>query len=84
MWRQGRCVPWLTGVARKLRIQYPGALYHVINRGNYQRDVFETVGAAQAFEVVLNEACSLHRWKIHAYAVLKNHYHLALETPDDR
>ena len=28
-------------VARKLRIQYPGALYHVINRGNYQRDVFE-------------------------------------------
>ena len=37
-------------MARKLRIQYEGAIYHVINRGNYRRDVFESVGAAQAFE----------------------------------
>jgi len=44
-------------VARKVRIQYPGALYHVINRGNYRRDVFETVSAAQAFETVLEETC---------------------------
>jgi hypothetical protein len=34
------------GMARRLRLEYPGALYHVINRGNYRRDLFETVGAA--------------------------------------
>jgi putative transposase len=42
-------------MARRLRIQYPGAMYHVINRGNY-RDLFETVGAAIAFETALGEA----------------------------
>jgi len=52
--RGGSC---LGEVARKVRIQYPGALYHVINRGNYRRDVFETVSAAQAFETVLEETC---------------------------
>ena len=44
-------------VARRLRIQYPGALYHVINRGNYRRDIFETAGAARAFEQAMAEAC---------------------------
>jgi hypothetical protein len=41
-------------VVRKLRIQYPLALYHVIKRGNYRRDVVETVGAAQAIEATLD------------------------------
>ncbi len=40
-------------MARKLRIQYENALYHVINRGNFRRDVFETAGAARAFEECL-------------------------------
>ena len=68
-------------MARKLRIQYPGALYHIFNRGNYRRDVFETVGAAQAFVATLAEACDRHGWRIHAYVVMRNHYHLAMETP---
>jgi len=38
---------------RKLRIQFEGALYHVINRGNYRRDLFESAGAAQSFEDTL-------------------------------
>jgi REP element-mobilizing transposase RayT len=70
-----------SGMARKLRIQYEGAMYHVINRGNYRRDVFGTVGAAQAFEQVVGEACELHGWRLHAYVVMSNHYHLAVETP---
>lgn len=69
-------------MARKLRIQYPDALYHVINRGNYRRDVFETAGAAQAFEGALAEGCVLFNWRIHAHAVMRNHYHLALQTPE--
>lgn len=68
-------------MARKLRIQYEGALYHVINRGNYRRDVFESVGAAQAFEEALMEACEVNGWRLHAYVVMRNHYHLAVETP---
>ena len=50
-------------MARKLRIQYEGAIYQVINRGNCRRAVFGTAGAAQAFEQVVLEACALHRWR---------------------
>lgn len=63
------------------RIQYEGALYHVINRGNYRSAVFETRGAAAAFEAALAETCVRHNWRIHAYAIMRNHFHLALETP---
>jgi hypothetical protein len=44
-------------MARKLRLEYPGACYHVINRGNYRGAVFKTKGARLAFEVCLLEAC---------------------------
>jgi len=69
-------------VARRLRIEYQGALYHVINRGNYRRDVFETVGAAQAFEKAIAETCERYQWRLHAFAIMRNHFHLALETPE--
>jgi len=68
-------------MARMPRIQYEGALYHVINRGNYRSAVFETSGAAAAFEAALAETCVRHNWRIHAYAIMRNHFHLALETP---
>ena len=68
-------------MSRKLRIQYPNAIYHVINRGNYRRDVFESVGTAQAFEQTLLEACAESGWKLHAFVIMRNHYHLAVETP---
>lgn len=68
-------------MARKLRIEYPEAIYHVLNRGNYRRDLFTTAGEAQAFVASLQEAVSLFGWRLHAYAVMRNHYHLALQTP---
>lgn len=68
-------------MTRSLRIEYEGALYHVINRGNYRRDVFETVGAAQAFVTALEEATERYGWIVHAYVVMRNHFHLAVETP---
>jgi len=68
-------------MARKLRIQYEGALYHVINRGNYRRDLFETTGAAEAFLSALDTAILRYGWKLHAYVLMRNHFHLALETP---
>ena len=69
-------------MARKLRLLFPNALYHVINRGNYRRDVFETSGSKGAFLAALDEACLRHRWRVHAYVVMRNHFHLALETPE--
>ena len=68
-------------MARKLRLEYPGACYHVINRGNYRRDVFAPKGAAEAFERCLAEAAEAFGWRVHAYVVMRNHFHLALETP---
>jgi putative transposase len=67
-------------MARKLRLQYEGAVYHVINRGNYRRDVFETADKAKAFEECLFEAGARMGWRLHAYVLMRNHYHLALET----
>ena len=69
-------------MARRLRLQFPGALYHVINRGNYRRDVFDSAGAANAFLLALDDACRRFGWRIHAYAIMRNHFHLALETPE--
>lgn len=67
---------------RKLRLEYPGACYHVINRGNYRSDIFKTEGAKVAFETCLFEACAKSGWLLHAYVLMSNHYHCALETPD--
>jgi putative transposase len=69
-------------MARQLRLEFAGACYHVINRGNYRRELFVTAGAAEAFERVLLEACERFSWKLHAYVVMSNHFHLALETPE--
>ena len=68
-------------MARKLRLQFANAIYHVINRGNYRQDVFGSVGAAIAFEKTLGETCELFGWRLHAFVVMRNHYHLALTTP---
>lgn len=68
-------------MARRLRIQFSGAIYHVINRGNYRRDLFATRGAARSFEHTLGEACVRHGWLVHAFATMRNHFHVALTTP---
>jgi putative transposase len=69
-------------MARKMRIQYAGALYHVVNRGNYRRDLFLTPGECQAFVDTLEEGVKMMGWRLHAYVLMSNHYHLALETPE--
>ena len=58
-----------------------GGLYHVLNRGNYRRWIFEEEGAKDAFEATLFEACERAGWVLHGYCVMGNHFHLALETP---
>jgi hypothetical protein len=51
----------------------------VINRGNYQRNLFEDGRAADAFVRTLGEAATRFVWRIHAYVVMRNHFHLALQ-----
>ena len=67
-------------MARKVRIEWAGACYHVINRGNYRRDLFASKGATQSFQTCLFEAAERFGWRLHAFVVMRNHFHLAVET----
>jgi REP-associated tyrosine transposase len=68
-------------MARKLRVQYPGAIYHVINRGDRREAIFEDDSDGQCFLQTLAEACAKTQWQVHAYCLMRNHFHLVLETP---
>ncbi|MGH7945867.1 MAG: transposase [Opitutaceae bacterium] len=72
----------LAHVARKIRVEFGGACYHVVNRGNYRRDVFGGKGAAKSFGRCLDETCVRFGWQIHAFVVMRHHFHLAVETPE--
>ncbi len=69
-------------MARKLRVEWAGACYHVINRGNYRRDLFLEKGSAQSFLTCLFETAGRFAWRLHAFVVMQNHFHLAVETPE--
>ena len=68
-------------MARKLRLESEGGVYHVINRGNDRGDIFRSPKARLAFLKCLDEACRKTGWRVHAWCVMSNHYHLAIETP---
>jgi REP element-mobilizing transposase RayT len=69
-------------MARPLRIQYPGAVYHVMARGNHGQEIFQDNRDRQCFLETLGEACEKTGWRIHAYVLMGNHYHLLVETPE--
>lgn len=69
-------------MARKLRLGFAGACYHVINRGNYRRRIFGDDGSAGSLEKALFDTCDRYGWQLHAYVVMSNHFHLAVETPE--
>ena len=68
-------------MARKLRVEYPGAVYHVMNRGDRREPIFKDDEDRQRFMVTLGEACDKTGWQIHALCLMPNHFHLVLETP---
>ena len=69
-------------MARPLRMEFSGGCYHVINRGNYRQRLFQKQGAADAFERVIGEAAERFAWRLHAYVVMGNHFHLAVELAE--
>jgi putative transposase len=68
-------------MARKLRVEYPGAIYHVINRGDRQEPIFKSDEDRNLFLTCLDQCCSKTGWQVHAYVLMPNHFHLVLETP---
>jgi REP element-mobilizing transposase RayT len=69
-------------MARPLRIEYPGAFYHVICRGNEKRNIFNTDSDRRKFLACLKELITRYHIKVHTYCLMNNHYHLVIETPE--
>lgn len=68
-------------MARQLRIEYPGALYHVTSRGNEKKDIFRSIKDRDKFLSYLSSAWERHSAVFHAYCLMSNHFHLMVETP---
>ncbi len=68
-------------MARPLRIEYPGAFYHVTARGNELRNIFESTKDHEKFLSYIETATLRYKATIHAYCLMSNHYHLLIETP---
>ena len=69
-------------MARKPRVEYAGAVYHVMSRGNRRNLIFRDHRDKEIFMDTLEEACVRHGWRVHAFVLMDNHYHLLLETPE--
>ncbi len=66
---------------RKLRVEYEGAIYHVMNRGDRREPIFLTNKDRELFLGTLEETCQKTGWEVHAYCLMNNHFHLVVETP---
>src|ERR1700722_436858 len=69
-------------MARKLRVEYPGAIYHVMNRGDRREPIFRTDQDRKLFLDTLGESCQKTGWQVHALCLMPNHFHLVVETPN--
>jgi REP-associated tyrosine transposase len=69
-------------MARPLRIEFPGALYHVTARGDRQEAIFDDDQDRSAFLKLLGEVVLQFRWRCHAYCLMTNHYHCMVETAE--
>lgn len=69
-------------MARPLRIEYPGARYHVMSRGDRRQNIFRADADRVLFLETLATACAKTQWQVHAFCLMSNHFHLVLETPD--
>jgi len=68
-------------MARKLRVEYPGAIYHVMNRGDRREAIFKDDNDRNLFLQTLGQASRKTGWQIHAWCLMSNHFHLVIETP---
>lgn len=69
-------------MARPLRIEFAGALYHITSRGDGRDDIYIDDKDRSSFLVVLAQVCDRFNWVCHSYCLMGNHYHLLIETPE--
>jgi putative transposase len=69
-------------MARQIRIEYAGAAYHVMARGNQGAEIYADDRDRRLWLETVGEACEKTGWRIHAYVMMGNHYHLLVETPE--
>lgn len=69
-------------MARPLRLEHEGALWHITVRGNQRHEIFRTDEDRELFIGVLGRTATLFRWRLLAWVLMGNHYHLLLETPE--
>ena len=69
-------------MARPLRLEFAGALYHITSRGNRREDIYLSDDDRTAYLLTLAKVCTRFNWVVHAYCLMDNHYHLLIETPD--
>ncbi len=66
---------------RKARVEFPGAVYHVLDRGDRQEAILRDERDREQFLATLAQVCGRTGWRLHAWVLMTNHYHLLLETP---
>lgn len=69
-------------MARPLRLEFSGALYHITSRGDRQEDIFLSDDDREDWLIVLGTVCARFNWVVHAFCQMTNHYHLLVETVD--
>jgi len=69
-------------MARALRLEYPGAIYHITARGNAKEPVYLDDADRRRYLKLLGEVVRREGWVLYGYCLMNNHYHLLLETPE--
>lgn len=69
-------------MAGQPRIEFPGAFYHVMCRGDRREPIFEDDEDRHTFLRTLTECCEKSGWRIYAWVLMSNHYHWVLQTPE--
>ena len=69
-------------MTRKRRVWYPGAIYHVMSRGNRKKNIFEDVEDYVRFLDIVQDAQEMYGFTVHAICLMTNHFHIEIETAD--
>jgi REP element-mobilizing transposase RayT len=69
-------------MARPLRIELSGGLYHVTSRGDRREDIYFSEDDRRTWLAVFSQVCERFNWVCHAYCQMTNHYHIVVETPE--
>jgi REP element-mobilizing transposase RayT len=69
-------------MARSVRFEFAGAYYHVMARGNQRKAIYKDDDDRRFFLACLSECCEKTGWRVHAWVLMGNHYHLFIETPE--